>query len=96
MKKWDQLTTAEQQALVDIRKNGPDCAKFLSRRIRMDLGSTMELLTGLEKDGWLQRVQGTFLFKRGFKRPKHMNHTYYELTKPAEKQLRQLARKGLV
>ncbi len=96
MKAWTELAPKEQEALLDIRENGPDCAKFLSRRIKMDLGATMKLLGSLEKSGWLKRVQGTFLFKRGFKRPKHMNHTYYELTKQAEKELRILARKGLV
>ncbi len=96
MEKWDQLTTTEHRAIIDIKENGPDCAKFLSRRIKTDLACTMKLLANLEKKGWLQRVQGTFLFKKGFKRPKHMNHTYYQLTKQAEKELRQLARKGLV
>jgi len=96
VKAWTELAPKEQEALLDIRENGPDCAKFLSRRIKMDLGATMKLLGSLEKSGWLKRVQGTFLFKRGFKRPKHMNHTYYELTKQAEKELRILARKGLV
>ncbi len=96
MKKWDELTSRERQTVLDLWENGPDCAKFLSRRIGMDLGDTMELLACLEKTGWLKRVHGTFLFKRGFKKPKHMNHTYYQLAKQAEKELRFLARKGLV
>ena len=96
MKKWSELSSSERQALLDLREKGPDCAKFLSRRINIELGDTMKLLAGLERAGWLKRVQGTFLFKRGFKRPKHMNHTYYQITKQAEKELRFLARKGLV
>ncbi len=96
LKDWTELTSKEQETLLDIRENGPDCAKFLSRRLKMELGRTMELLSELEKSGWLKRVQGTFLFKRGFKKPKHMNHTYYELTKNGEKKLRFLARKGLL
>ena len=96
MKPWVELTSREKQAILDLWENGPDCAKFLSRRIGMDLGETMDLLARLEKTGWLERVQGTFLFKRGFKKPKHMNHTYYRLAKQAEKELRFLARKGLV
>ncbi|NPA95659.1 MAG: DUF2250 domain-containing protein [Thermodesulfobacteria bacterium] len=96
IRQWKELDPKEQEALLDIRKNGPDCAKFLSRRIKMDLGETMKLLSNLEKAGWLKRVQGTFLFKRGFKKPKHMNHTYYELTRNGEKELRFLARKGII
>ena len=94
--KWENLSDKEQQAILDFWENGPDCAKFLSRRIRMPLSDTMALLSDLEKTGWLERVQGTFLFKKGFKRPKHMNHTYYKLTKQVEKELRFLARKGRV
>ena len=96
MKGWDELRDIQREILLDIRKNGPDCAKFLSRRIKRELKETMLLLSGLEKAGWLKRVQGTFLFKRGLRRPKHMNHTYYELTKPAQKELRFLARKGRI
>lgn len=77
-------------------KNGPYCAKFLFRRIKMDLSITMGLLSSFETLGWVQRIRGTFLFKRGFKRPKHMKHTYYEITKNGEKHLRFLARKGLI
>ncbi len=96
MQLWKNLSKKEQQTVLDIWENGPDCAKFLSRRINLELGQTMKMLSSLEKYGWLQRVQGTFLFKRGMKKPKHMNHTYYQLTKRAEKELRFLARKGLV
>ncbi len=96
MQLWNNLSKKEQQAVLDIWENGPDCAKFLSRRVNLELGQTMKMLSNLEKSGWLKRVQGTFLFKRGMKKPKHMNHTYYQLSKMAEKELRFLARKGLV
>ena len=85
-----------REAITDLWKNGPECAKFLSRRTGKDLGICMEILAQLEGLGWLQRVQGTFLFKKGMKRPKHMNHTYYELTRKAKKELRFLARKDII
>ncbi len=90
MKKWELLTEIEQALVEDIRQNGADCAKFISRRHGLDLRETMDLLSLLEKHGWLQRVKGTFLFKRGFRKPKHMNHTYYTLTRPATLFLRGL------
>ena len=96
MKEWSSLSHIEKRAVEDIWQNGPDCAKFLSRRIKEGLKETMELLANLEQSGWLERVQGTFLFKRGMRRPKHMNHTYYQLTKRAKKELRFLARKGIL
>ncbi len=96
MKDWKDLQGYSRNIILDIRENGPDCAKFLSRRLGMELSECMELLGQLERAGWLRRVRGTFLFKRGFRRPKHMNHTYYEMTKDAEKSLRYLARKGLI
>jgi len=94
MKSWEELTKTDRMAVLDIKNNGPDCAKFLSRRLNMELSECMALLASLEEAGWLQRVKGTFLFKRGFRRPKHMNHTYYQLTKDGEKILRFLARNG--
>ena len=96
MTDWKDLNEDCRMVVLDLRENGPDCAKFLSRRIKRDLSSSRELLSSLEALGWIQRVRGTFLFKRGFKRPKHMNHTYYEITKNGEKKLRFLARKGLI
>ncbi len=96
MKDWHELNQASRAVILDLRKNGPDCAKFLSRRLKTDLATCMDLLASLETGGWLQRVKGTFLFKRGFRRPKHMNHTYYEITKKGERHLRFLARRGLI
>ena len=96
MRPWKDLSQIEQKIILDINENGPDCAKFLSRRIKRELKETMDLLALIEKSGWLERVQGTFLFKPGLRKPKHMNHTYYQLTKKAKKELRFLARKGMI
>jgi len=90
LKAWNALHRHEQDIVLDIRDNGPDCAKFLSRRHGLALRETMDLLSALEQHGWLQRVKGTFLFKRGFKKPKHMNHTYYSVTRQAHRFLRGL------
>ncbi len=96
MTDWQDLHPESQAVILDLRNNGPDCAKFLSRRLKMDLAGCMKLLRNLEDAGWLRRISGTFLFKKGFRRPKHMNHTYYKITKDGEKTLRYLARKGLI
>ncbi len=96
MKEWENLANSYRQVILDLWHNGPDCAKFLSRRIGMDMAECMTILSELENMGWTERVKGTFLFKRGFRRPKHMNHTYYSITKQTEKMLRILARKGLI
>ncbi len=86
--KWETLQAQEQKLILDLRENGPDCAKFLSRRHGLNLRDTMDMLSCLEARGWLERVKGTFLFKRGFKKPKHMNHTYYSVTRRADRFLR--------
>ena len=96
MTEWKDLDIESKMIILELKKNGPDCAKFLSRRLKLDPATCMELLSTLESVDWLQRIKGTFLFKKGFRRPKHMNHTYYEITKNAEKTLRFLARRGLI
>ena len=88
MRAWETLHIREQKVVIDLRDNGSDCAKFLSRRHGLQLKETMDLLDDLHRDGWLERVKGTFLFKRGFRKPKHMNHTYYSVTRKAERFLR--------
>lgn len=88
MKLYKELSEFEQAVVYDIYERGPDCAKFISRRYSENLRDTMDILHKLEKDGWLERVKGTFLSKRVFKKPKHMNHTYYSLSRPAELTLR--------
>ncbi len=90
MKEWETLGEREQKLILDLRENGPDCAKFLARRHGLHLRETMDKLSALEEQGWLERVKGTFLFKRGFKKPKHMNHTYYSVTRRADRFLRGL------
>ncbi len=92
-KSWEALEQGKKAIILDLYQAGPDCAKFLSRRLKMPLREVMDSLDSLEKSGWLQRVRGTFLFKKGFKRPKHMNHTYYGLSRPSQLFLRNMVRK---
>lgn len=89
MRLWSSLAPSEQALVEDLRANGPDCAKFLARRLAMSQAQTMGILTELAGDGWLQRVHGTFL-KKDRRRPKHMNHTYYALARSAALALRRL------
>jgi predicted transcriptional regulator len=77
-----------KKILDDIFKNGPDCAKFISRRLSLELRTTMDYLDELEKLDLLEKVHGTFLMKPGMKKPKHMNHTYYQLSRKAKHQYR--------
>ena len=74
----------------DLYALAPDCAKFLSRRLGLDLEDTMKRLKTLENLGFLKRVKGRFLKKKGLRHPKHMNHTYYELTREARLYLRRI------
>ena len=76
---WEKLDKKDWEILKDLYKDGPDCAKFISRRFRWDLKETMERLKKLESKGFLKRVEGKFATIRG--KLKHMNHTYYELTR---------------
>ncbi|NPA40517.1 MAG: DUF2250 domain-containing protein [Thermodesulfobacteria bacterium] len=83
---WKELSKEDKILLKDLYLNGADCAKFISRRFNWELGATMERLKRLEKLGFLKRVSGRFAVIRG--KFKHMNHTYYELTRPAKLYLR--------
>ncbi len=87
---WGVLQEKDWRILKDLYATAPDCAKFLARRLRMDLGETMQRLRELENMGFLERVDGRFLKKKGLRRPKHMNHTYYELSRAARLYLRKL------
>ncbi|ACR79228.1 MULTISPECIES: DUF2250 domain-containing protein [Kosmotoga] len=87
---WEILEEEDWKILKDLYSTAPDCAKFLSRRLRLDLGETMRRLRTLESKGFLERVEGRFLKKKGLRKPKHMNHTYYELTRPARLYLRKI------
>ncbi len=87
---WGLLEESDWRILKDLFSNAPDCAKFLSRRLGIELKETMWRLKELESLGFLERVEGRFLKKKGLKRPKHMNHTYYELTRPSRLHLRRL------
>ena len=88
--KWKSLSPDGQKILTDLYANGADCAKFLARRHGKELGEMMNLLKELEKDGWISRVKGTFLSKRTFVKPKHMNHTYYTITRKTKLLLRDI------
>ncbi|OAG28448.1 DUF2250 domain-containing protein [Thermodesulfatator autotrophicus] len=85
---WGLIEEEDFIILKDLYANAPDCAKFLSRRLRLDLAETMERLRRLENLGFLERVEGRFLKKKGLRKPKHMNHTYYELTRTCRLYLR--------
>ncbi len=87
---WATLDDTDWRILKDMYALAPDCAKFLARRLRLDLGDAMLRLRRLENLGFLERIEGRFLKKKGLRRPKHMNHTYYELTRPARLYLRKL------
>jgi predicted transcriptional regulator len=76
---WEKLDKKDLIILEDLYKYGADCAKFIARRFRWDLGETSERLKRLEKEGFLKRLEGRFALIRG--KLKHMNHTYYEITK---------------
>jgi len=83
---WKRLSQEDKVLLKDLYLNGADCAKFLARRFSWDLRETMDRLKTLEKLGFLERVRGRFAVIRG--RLKHMNHTYYELTRNAKLYIR--------
>ncbi len=87
---WGVLEEEDWKILKDLYATAPDCAKFLSRRLRLDLADTMRRLKELENMGFLERIEGRFLKKKGLRKPKHMNHTYYELSRPARLYLRKL------
>lgn len=88
------ISKIQKSIILDIEKAGPDCAKFISRRLNVALDVTMKELQTLEHNGWIERVKGTFLMKKGLRRPKHMNHTYYDLTRQARLFLRNARRGG--
>ena len=84
----ESLTQTERDVLFHIYKHGPDCAKFISRQLRLELAEAMQILRALHQKGWLERVKGRFLKPKGWRQAKHMNHTYYELTRKARLALR--------
>ncbi len=84
----DSLTQPERDILFRIYKHGPDCAKFISRQLKLELAEAMQILRLLQQKGWLERVEGRFLKPKGWRHAKHMNHTYYDLTRKAKLALR--------
>ena len=87
---WGILEDEDWRILRDLYAVAPDCAKFLARRLRLETEDTMRRLRRLESLGFLKRVKGRFLKKKGLRRPKHMHHTYYELSREARLYLRAL------
>ncbi len=85
---WKELDKKDWEILKDLYQDGPDCAKFISRRFTWDLKETMQRLKKLEKKGFLKRVEGRFAIIRG--KLKHMNHTYYEITREVKLYFRSL------
>lgn len=71
------MTEREFRILKDLFYFEPDCAKFIARRLRLDLKEVMDGLKFLENLGILVRVSRTFVKKGG--KIKHRNHTYYEI-----------------
>jgi len=90
---WSVLEEEDIKILQYIYNIEIDCAKFISRRLKMELGETMQRLKRLEELGFLERVKGTFLKRKDFYKPKHMNHTYYELTRESRLVIREWHRK---
>jgi predicted transcriptional regulator len=93
---WGSLSREEKDIMLDIKRNGPDCAKFLSRKNKMPLEMAMNTLKKLESEAWLKRVRGTFLEKKGMRRPKHMNHTYFDISRTGNILMRKLLRTGKI
>ncbi|SFR10514.1 DUF2250 domain-containing protein [Desulfoscipio geothermicus] len=80
---WDILEELDFKLLEYLYNIEADCAKFISRKLKINLGETMQRLKHLEKLGFLERVKGTFLKRKDLYKPKHMNHTYYKLVNKA-------------
>ena len=77
-----------------IRKVGPEYAWGLARAQNMETKEARERLKMLLEKGLLERVQGTMLesYHRKDGWDKHMNHTYYRLSRKGEHYLRKLDR----
>ncbi|MCS7279269.1 MAG: DUF2250 domain-containing protein [Thermodesulfobacteriaceae bacterium] len=87
------LNQNDWKILKDLFFYEPDCAKFISRRLNLDLKETMERLKILENLKLIKRIEATFI-KKG-KKLKHRNHTYYEIDKEFKKWLkRELFKEG--
>jgi len=60
MLNWDVLEEKDLTILQYLYNIEADCAKFISRKLRISLEETMQRLKHLEKLGFLERVRGTF------------------------------------
>lgn len=87
------LTDKDWKILKDLFFYEPDCAKFISRRLNLDLKETMERLKFLENLKLIKRVESSFIRKGG--KIKHKNHTYYEMDKDLKRWFkRELSQEG--
>lgn len=86
------LSEKERRILKDLFYHEPDCAKFIARRLHIDLKETMEGLKLLENLGIIERIRATFIRKG--KTVKHRNHTYYEIKKDWKSFLKKSILKG--
>ncbi len=82
------LSSVEKEVLFHVLHVGADCAKFIARELHLELDDIMKLLQELRQKGFLKRVEGRFLKPKGWRKVKHMNHTYYTLTRKAKLMLR--------
>lgn len=86
MRQVKNLEPSDWKILEDLFYNEPDCAKFISRRLNLDLKITMDRLKYLEELDMVERVKPTFIKKNN--KIKHRNHTYYNLKREVRKFLK--------
>ncbi|MBS3812634.1 DUF2250 domain-containing protein [Candidatus Bipolaricaulota bacterium] len=84
----------EAKILKYIDSLGPEYALKLGESLHVDVSEVRELIDSLMKKGLLKRVEGTTLesYHRQEGWDKHMNHTYYELTREGDHFLRESRR----
>ncbi len=77
-----------------IQKVGPEYPWGLAKNQNLDVKQAREKLEILLKKGFLERVEGTMLesYHRQEGWDKHMNHTYYRLSRKGKHYLRDLRR----
>lgn len=99
MARGDLDIEVEDQADLDILEfigyAGPEYAWRLGINIGLEVAEARERLEALLAKGLLEKVQGTMLdnYHRAKDWTKHMNHTYYRLSREGKLYLRQLRRR---
>lgn len=99
MARGDLDIEAEDQTDLDILEfigyAGPEYAWRLGINIGLEVAEARERLEALLAKGLLEKVQGTMLdnYHRAKDWTKHMNHTYYRLSRKGKLYLRQLRRR---